>query len=277
MPSGSNYNFTVGARIVQQPSGAAGTIKEYDATSDPEKMTLTDITGTFAAGFLDTNGDPFQGLTSSQSVATIVLSAIFNGVFETGDQVSGSGSGALGTVTAYDGNTNTHTLNFITKSFDTSDTLSEPGGTSATITSINYSGDSYDAYPTAAPSFPSDDKEVLVYHRNHGMHQRTNNVEIMGVKSEVPDTTLTTTLAQGSTSIQVQDGSQFHQIIGGATIGNLNPGYMKIGDEIIQYSAISANGQVITVATSGRGAFGTADVEHPSGTVVECYNLMVFL
>ena len=273
MPSGSNYNFTVGARIVQQPSGAAGTIKEYDATSDPEKMTLTDITGTFAAGFLDTNGDPFQGLTSSQSVATIVLSAIFNGVFETGDQVSGSGSGAVGTVTAYDGNTNTLTLNFITKSFDTSDTLSEPGGTSATITSISYSGDSYDAYPTAAPSFPSDDKEVLVYHRNHGMHQRTNNVEIMGVKSEVPDTTLTTTLAQGSTSIQVQDGSQFHQIIGGATIGNLNPGYMKIGDEIIQYSAISANGQVITVATSGRGAFGTADVEHPSGTVVECYNL----
>ena len=273
MPSGSNYNFTVGARIVQQPSGAAGTIKEYDATSDPEKMTLTDITGTFAAGFLDTNGDPFQGLTSSQSVATIVLSAIFNGVFETGDQVSGSGSGAVGTVTAYDAGTNTLTLNFITKSFDTSDTLSEPGGTSATITSISYSGDSYDAYPTAAPSFPSDDKEVLVYHRNHGMHQRTNNVEIMGVKSEVPDTTLTTTLAQGSTSIQVQDGSQFHQIIGGATIGNLNPGYMKIGDEIIQYSAISANGQVITVATSGRGAFGTADVEHPSGTVVECYNL----
>tara|TARA_A200000159_G_scaffold63423_1_gene58700 strand:+ start:37449 stop:44609 length:7161 start_codon:yes stop_codon:yes gene_type:complete len=273
MPAGNNYNFTVGARIVQQPSGAAGTIKEYDATSDPEKMTMTDITGTFAAGFLDTNGDPFQGLTSSQSVATITLSAIFNGVFETGDQVSGSGSGAVGTVTAYDAGTSQLTLNFITKSFDTSDTLSESGGTSATITSIAYSGDSYTAYPTAAPSFPADDKEVLVYHRNHGMHQRTNNVEIMGVKSEVPTTTLTTTLAQSSTSIQVQDGSQFHQIIGGAAIGNLNPGYLKIGDEIIQYSAISANGQVITVATSGRGATGTADVEHPSGTVVECYNL----
>ena len=194
-------------------------------------------------------------------------------MFETGDQVSGSGSGAVGTVTAYDAGTSQLTLNFITKSFDTSDTLSESGGTSATITSIAYSGDSYTAYPTAAPSFPADDKEVLVYHRNHGMHQRTNNVEIMGVKSEVPTTTLTTTLAQSSTSIQVQDGSQFHQIIGGAAIGNLNPGYLKIGDEIIQYSAISANGQVITVATSGRGATGTADVEHPSGTVVECYNL----
>ena len=273
MPSGNNYNFTVGARIVQQPSGAAGTIKEYDAVSDPEKMTLTDISGTFSSGFLDTNGDPFQGLTSSQSTATIVLSAIFNGVFEVGDQVTGSTSGAVGTCTSYDSGTSTLILNFITKAFDTSDTLNEPGGTSATITSINYAGDSYTAYPTQAPSFPSDDKEVLIYHRNHGMHQRTNNVELMGIVSEVPDTTLTTTLAQSSTSIQVQDASQFHNIIGGAAIGNLNPGYLKIGDEIITYSSISSNGQVITVATSGRGSNGTADVEHPSGTVVECYNL----
>ena len=273
MPAGNNYNFTVGARIVQQPSGAAGTIKEYDAVSDPEKMTLTDISGIFSAGFLDTNGDPFQGLTSSQSTATIVLSAIFNGVFEVGDQVTGSTSGAVGTCTSYDAGTSTLILNFITKAFDTSDTLNEPGGTSATITSINYAGDSYTAYPTQAPSFPSDDKEILIYHRNHGMHQRTNNVEIMGVVSEVPTTTLTTTLAQSATSIQVQDASQFHDIIGGAAIGNLNPGYLKIGDEIITYSAISSNGQVITVATSGRGSNGTADVEHPSGTVVECYNL----
>ena len=254
MPSGNNYNFTVGARIVQQPSGAAGTIKEYDAVSDPEKMTLTDISGIFSAGFLDTNGDPFQGLTSSQSTATIVLSAIFNGVFEVGDQVTGSTSGAVGTCTSYDSGTSTLILNFITKAFDTSDTLNEPGGTSATITSINYAGDSYTAYPTQAPSFPSDDKEVLIYHRNHGMHQRTNNVELMGIVSEVPDTTLTTTLAQSSTSIQVQDASQFHNIIGGAAIGNLNPGYLKIGDEIITYSSISSNGQVITVATSGRGS-----------------------
>ena len=197
----------------------------------------TDISGIFSAGFLDTNGDPFQGLTSSQSTATIVLSAIFNGVFEVGDQVTGSTSGAVGTCTSYDAGTSTLILNFITKSFDTSDTLNEPGGTSATITSINYAGDSYTAFPTQAPSYPHDDKEVLIYHRNHGMHQRTNNVEIMGVVSEVPNTTLTTTLAQSSSSIQVQDASQFHAIIGGAAIGNLNPGYLKIGDEIIQYSA----------------------------------------
>ena len=273
LPAGQNFNFTIGARITQTPSGASATIKEFDAVSDPEKITITDIDGTFAAGFLDANGDPFQGLQSSQAVSTIVLSAIFNGVFEVGDVVSGSTSSATGIVTGYDAGTSTLTLNYISKAFDPSDTLSEPGGTSATITSISYSGDSYVAYPTAAPSYPDDDKEIAISHRNHGMHQRANNVELVGVISEVPDTTLTTTLSAGGTSIQVQDASQFHTIIGGAIIGNLNPGYIKINDEIIQYNAISVNGQVITVATSGRGSNATADVEHPAGSVVECYNL----
>ena len=273
LPQGQNFNFTIGARITQSPSGASATIKEFDAVSDPEKITITDIDGAFAAGFLDANNDPFQGLASSQSIATIVLSAIYNGTFEVGDVVSGSTSAAQGIVTDYNVGTNTLTLNYITKAFDNGDTLSEPGGTSATITSITYSGDSYVAYPTGTPSYPNDDKEIAISCRNHGMHQRTNNVEIEGVISEVPPTTLTTTLAQASSSIQVADASQFHAIIGGAAIGSLNPGYLKIGDEIIQYQSISTNGQVITVSTSGRGASGTADQEHPSGTVVECYNL----
>ena len=273
LPVGNTYNFTIGARLVQSPSGASGTITEFDAVSDPQKITITDIEGQFSSGFLDANGVPFQGLASSQSVATFDLSAIYNGIFEVGDTISGSTSGSTGVVTAYDAGTNTLILNYLSFEFDVSDTLTNESGTSATITSIAYSGDSYNAYPTQAPSFPSDDKEVVVFHRNHGMHQRTNNVEIEGVISEVPPTTLTSTLSAGSNSIQVQDASQFHTVIGGTNIGNLNPGYLKINNEIIQYSSISANGQVITVATSGRGADGTADVSHPSGSIVECYNL----
>ena len=273
LPSGQNYNFTIGARLLQSPSGASGTITEFDAVSDPERITITDIDGQFSSGFLDANGVPFQGIASSQSVGTFVLSAIFNGTFEPGDTVTGSTSGSTGTVTSYDSGTNTLVLNYLSYSFDASDTLTNAGGTSATITSIAYSGDSYNAYPTQAPSFPDDDKEVAIFHRNHGMHQRTNNVEIEGVVSEVPPTVLTSSLASGTTSIQVQDASQFHNIIGGTQIGNLNPGYLKINDEIIQYSAVSTNGQVITVATGGRGAGGTADVTHESGSVVECYNL----
>ena len=115
LPVGQNYNFTVGARITQSPSGASGTIKEFDAVSDPEKITISDINGSFAAGFLDANNDPFQGLASSQSVVTIVLSAIFNGVFEAGDTVTGSTSAAVATVTSYDAGTK---ILRITSAFD---------------------------------------------------------------------------------------------------------------------------------------------------------------
>ena len=44
-------------------------------------------------------------------------------------------------------------------------------------------------------------------------------------------------------------------------------------NEIIKYNAISSDGKTLTVATSGRGASGTTDVTHASGSVVECYNL----
>ena len=40
----------------------------------------------------------------------------------------------------------------------------------------------------------------------------------------------------------------------GVAIGNTNPGYVKIEDEIIQYGAVSTDGKTITVATGGRGA-----------------------
>ena len=45
LPVGGNYTFTVGARIIQTPSGAEGTITEFDAVSDPETITITDIDG----------------------------------------------------------------------------------------------------------------------------------------------------------------------------------------------------------------------------------------
>ena len=284
LPTGNNYNFTIGARIKQNPSNASATIKEFDAVSDPEKITITDIDGAFAAGFLDANNNPFQGLSSSQSVVVFELSAIYNGIFQEGDTLSGSTSSATATVTAYyavgatlpgGGTASSITVyaNYVTKQFDLSDTVSDPGGTSATLSTHTYSGDSYNAYPTSSPSYPADDKEVLVYHRNHGMHQRSNNIEVMGIISEVPDTSLTTTLAAGATTIQLSDASQFHTTIGGGAISNLNPGYVKIDDEIIKYSAIAGDGKSITVATSGRAASGTADVEHGSGAVVECYNL----
>ena len=105
------------------------------------------------------------------------------------------------------------------------------------------------------------------------MHNRTNNVTVEGAVSEIADTVLTSALSIGTTTINCEDGSDFHDIVNGAAISASNPGYLMIGDEIIQYSAIALDGKSITVATGGRGANSTTEVAHASGDVIKCYNL----
>ena len=105
------------------------------------------------------------------------------------------------------------------------------------------------------------------------MHSRQNNVKIEGVVSEISPSSLTSALAAAATSLSATDSSTFHQVVNGAAVSDANPGYVKIDNEIIKYSAISSDGKTITVATSGRGSNGTVDVTHASGAIVECYNL----
>ena len=313
LATGVTYAFTVGARVIQSPSNAQGTVKEFDSTSDPQILTVTDISGTFVQGIVDNSGNITNAMKSSQSSATIVLSAISNGVFEVGDVITGSSSGATATVTAYDVGTSTITANYVSKAFDVgNDTLSEPGGVSGTISSASYSGDSYTGYPVSQPTVRAGDKKIIVYQPNHGMHNRANNVELKNVVSEIPATTLTSNLSSTATTLSVNDAGSFHKVVNGKPISTTNPGYVMLvgessdnlaldppsppgGDddateawrsimhvvsakEIIAYSAISDNGKEITVAPSGRGITSAvmntgAALTWPSETTVRCYNL----
>ena len=313
LATGQTYAFTVGARIIQTPSNAQATVLEFDSTSNPQKLTITDITGVFTQGIVDNSNNITNGLKSSQSTVTLVMSAVNNGSFEVGDVITGSSSGATATITAYDSATTTITANYVDKQFSVAnDTLSEPGGVSGTISSASYSGDSYVAYPASQPTVRTIDKKIFVYHPNHGMHNRSNNVEIKNVESEVPDTTLTTNLSTSATTISVANAGSFHKIINGRPVSTTNPGYIMIvgeeekatglrpptppgGDddateawrcvmhvierkEIIAYSAISDNGKEITVAPSGRGivsnVMNTGSAQAwDAETTVKCYNL----
>lgn len=265
--AGSNYTFSQGARLLQLTTGATATVVSHDYTSDPEKITVTDVSGNWIVGTTTT-----YLIRSSQAYASLVIGSVV-GSFDVGDIVTGGTSGSIGVVTDYDTNTSTLTLNYITGAFTNTESITEPGGGSATVTSSTYSGDSYGAYLSATPAFASDEKEILVYHRNHGMHQRSNNVEISGVASEVSPTTLTSSITSTATTIPVANAASFHTIINGSAVSALNPGYIKIGDEIIQYSAVSVDGKSITVPSGGRGANGTSESSHLADSVVECYNL----
>ena len=268
LPTGSNYTFSLGARLKQVTTGALATVLDHNTTPDPDTLTVNEVSGNWLVGSATT-----YMITSSQTNATISTSGV-SGTFEAGDVVTGGTSGAVGEVVSWDAGGNSLVLNYVTKAFTATETITEPGGATAVAASINYTGDSIGAYLTAAPTFAASEKEVLVYHRNHCMHNRTNNVKVEGLISEIGDTVLTGSLTDSATSIAVEaTGGNFHKVINGVAISDSNPGYLKIGDEIIKYSAISNDGKTITVATSGRGAAETTAVAHAVDDIVECYNL----
>ncbi len=266
-PAASQYTFSIGARLLQLTSNAGATVVSSTTSgSAADTITTNDVTGNWLGGTSTT----FL-VRSSEAIATLVVGSS-SGTLAVGDVVTGATSGSVGIVKTWNGST-ALVLHYITGAFTDTETLNEAGGWSATVTSSVESGDSFGAYLATAPVYASDEKEILVYHRNHGMHQRTNNVKIEGAISEVGNTSLTSALAAAATTITVDNAIAFHKVVNGAAISNANPGYVKINDEIITYNAISSDGKTITVSTSGRGTNGTTDTTHASGAIVECYSL----
>ena len=135
--------------------------------------------------------------------------------------------------------------------------------------------------------FTSGSDEIRVFHSNHGMQSALNYVDVSGVISEVPDTTISASggLSATATGAQlvVADASQFHTTIGGSAVSSSNLGFVKIlgteengsGDEIIAYEGISGN--TLTINASGRnysGSSGTGTGKaHLQNAVVQCYNI----
>ena len=113
----------------------------------------------------------------------------------------------------------------------------------------------------------TDGLHIKVDHRNHGMYFDDNLVAIYNVQSDIRPTKLSIQLAADSTgSISVDTSSAFSTFenIG---IGTTNPGYLLIGDEVIEYT--SASGGVI----GGNIVRGTNPTTYPIGTPVYKYEL----
>jgi len=275
--------FTVGARIYQKTTLAQGTITAVGSEVNGVTITLDDVTGTFQAGS-EGGGVVVNRIVSSKTVATMVVTSITGGTgaFTVGETITGNSANApTATVTNWDAGTSTLTLESVSTNFTVS-TETVNGGTSdttATVDSVTYSGDAVEtgsissAFPATGitPSYNSDQRKIKIYHSNHGMHDLNNNVTLTGMQSEISPTFLTAALSDSETSIAVNDASAFHKRVDGATVGIGNPGFIKIGNEIITYSGISSDGKTITVLN--RGANSTTAVSHADESIVECYNL----
>ena len=142
-----------------------------------------------------------------------------------------------------------------------------------------------------ALQFTAEDDTIRVFHGNHGMQSTLNYLELTGVASEVPDTTLSSGVTLTGTSCTVDDASLFHTTMYG-TSGNPSgnavsdsvPGFIKIlgtaadgsGDEIIAYKGISGN-TINFISSQPRNHNGTSGStngkEHSTGAIVQCYNI----
>jgi len=271
----TTYPYTVGARIIQKTSNAQGTIRTVETGVSGVILTVEDITGVFQQGS-NTGGTITFPIISSKTTATITVSGA-TGDFIVGETLTGGSSTSTAVITDWNSGTNTLLVNYVSNDFTLSETVTGTNGVTATVSTATYAGDAVVAsavqtpYVTTTPTFTSSEKKIKVYHSNHCMHDLSNNVTISGITSEISDTFLTAAISATDTSIQVNNATAFHKTINGLAIGSGNPGYIKIGNEIIAYSAISGDGKTITAIT--RGANNTAAAAHIDESIVECYNL----
>lgn len=109
---------------------------------------------------------------------------------------------------------------------------------------------------------------VRVDHFNHGMYSSTNKVQLNGIKSNVPSTTIVDTLTFSETNtISVADTSNFTTFEGQSI--NSYPGYVKIGNEIIEYNGVGSG----SLSISSRGVDGTIPTTYSVGHTIEKYEL----
>ncbi len=113
----------------------------------------------------------------------------------------------------------------------------------------------------------SDGLHIRVNHRNHGMYADNNLVTISGVESDIKPTKLSLGYAADSTGqISVDDASDF-TIFEGVGVGTTNPGYLLIGNEVIEYTSVSGNN------IGGNIVRGTNPLTYPAGSPVYKYEI----
>ena len=113
----------------------------------------------------------------------------------------------------------------------------------------------------------SDGRHVKIDHKNHGMYFEDNLVAISNVQSDIKPTKLSIQLAADSTGSISVDNSGAFSTFENVGVGTTNPGYLLIGDEVIEYTSVSPG------VIGGNIVRGINPTTHPIGSPVYKYEL----
>ena len=111
---------------------------------------------------------------------------------------------------------------------------------------------------------------VRVDHFDHQMYGNTNKLRISDVESSTAAVQITSPISSPSTSISIEvgDTSNF-TTFEGIPVSESNPGYVKIGNEIIRYGSVSSGllGNIV------RGIDTTISIPHETNSLMYKYEL----
>jgi len=111
---------------------------------------------------------------------------------------------------------------------------------------------------------------IKVFQRNHGLYSSVDRTVISGVRADTVPTTLAQEYGFDTTSfITLTDFAAEFLTFENIGVAGTNPGYLKIGEEIIGYTGI--NGRTLTGIT--RGVDNTVVSNHAQGELVYKYQL----
>jgi hypothetical protein len=113
----------------------------------------------------------------------------------------------------------------------------------------------------------TDGLHIKVDHKNHGMYFNDNLVTISNAQSDIRPTKLSVELAADSTGLISVDNSDAFSTFENVGVGTTNPGYLIIGNEIIEYTSVSGG------LIGGNIVRGTNPTTHPIGSPVYKYEL----
>jgi hypothetical protein len=109
---------------------------------------------------------------------------------------------------------------------------------------------------------------LRVEHFDHGMYGNTNKLRIYNAESSTAPVVITSSLTSTSTTIAVGDTSNFGTFEG-VSVSATNPGYVKIGNEIIKYQSIGSG----FLGTITRGIDSTISIDHDVNSLMYKYEL----
>ena len=179
------------------------------------------------------------------------------------------GSGIQLSVDAILGN-NTLVLDNVQGNFSTNSAYPLFYTNSSGITTELNSAVGGDVIPISPIGVVHEGTYIKVFQRNHGLYSNVNRTIISDVRSDIVPSSLAQEYGFDTTSFITLEGladefKQFENI----GVAGTNPGYIKIGDEVISYTGV--NGRTLTGIV--RGVDNTVISNHASGELVYKYQL----